>query len=248
MSDSVQNMYDYIMELGGNISKATTLMTAILVSHGTSKAAENRKQWDRDYRKRKRLKDRLARPPDPTRPHPTRVDDGIYVEPMVTSVEVKELPVKQVMLNQVPVKSGAREAAIVAEFEVWFGKYPRKIDRTGALKAYKKIRKTIAADQLLDFLEIYNLSLPPNQDKQYIPYPAKWLNNRRWEDEHAGNHSDYPDTSTGRSQAREATLVTSLGNGALKHLEKFHAAEPKVQRELPRCSDATGEADLGITG
>jgi hypothetical protein len=70
-------------------------------------------------------------------------------------------------------------------FDSFWSEYPRKTDKQAAVKAWKKLspdpdmawsimeglRKWKASDQWV------------KDDGTYIPYPATWLNKRRWEDE-----------------------------------------------------------------
>lgn len=243
MLDPIQTLLQYILDLGGEQAKAMMLVAAVLAEQGKDKAAEKRRNWDREYRRKKKLI-----PPDSTRFHPKQVDDGIYVKPMgdgLTGGEVKELPVKQVT-----VKAGAREADFTEDFNLWYAEFPRKVARSDGLKAYLKLRKKgVLAEPLIEGLRRFKANLPPDTAPTYIPYPASWLNKRRWEDEedHAlhVNHPSNSNSSAGRSQARETTLATSLGRGALRQLEKSISTGPK-NGHLSGGHDPTGDVDFGF--
>lgn len=61
--------------------------------------------------------------------------------------------------------------------------YPRKMAKQAASKAWSKIEAT-EVDLLLERLEAFKQSHEwTKDDGNFIPYPATWLNGRRWEDE-----------------------------------------------------------------
>lgn len=62
--------------------------------------------------------------------------------------------------------------------------YPKKVNRPTAVKAYGKIKPMSyeVMDKILFGIERYKNS-GLWSDKQFIPYPATFLNNRKWEDE-----------------------------------------------------------------
>lgn len=67
-------------------------------------------------------------------------------------------------------------------FEKFWEAYPKKRDKQGAFKAFKKIDVDI--DVLLRAIEKQKQSKDwQKDDGQYIPYPSTWLNGHRWEDE-----------------------------------------------------------------
>lgn len=69
-----------------------------------------------------------------------------------------------------------------ASFSAFWNAYPRKAGKGAAQKAFAKVR--VSLDILLSALEAQKRSGQWNRDGgQYIPYPATWLNQRRWEDE-----------------------------------------------------------------
>jgi hypothetical protein len=72
------------------------------------------------------------------------------------------------------------------EFARFYAAYPRKVGRKKAGFAYYKATmnsKSVSHDALLAAVEAQKAAgiLKPND--QYTPYPATWLNGRRWEDE-----------------------------------------------------------------
>lgn len=69
-----------------------------------------------------------------------------------------------------------------ASFSAFWDAYPRKVGKGAAQKAFSKVG--VPLDTLLTALEQQKRSDQWNRDGgQYIPYPATWPNQRRWEDE-----------------------------------------------------------------
>jgi len=74
----------------------------------------------------------------------------------------------------------------VDEFEEWWKRYPRKIAKGDARKAWRqteKIRPPLS--QLLKALSVARVSDQWLKDSgQFIPYPATYLRQERWDDVH----------------------------------------------------------------
>ena len=88
--------------------------------------------------------------------------------------------------NKGTIKKEPREAG---DGDPWFSEfweaYPRKVDKQSAVRAWKKIKPdaTLMA-KIMDGLQRWKESEQwLKENGQYIPYPATWLNKRRWEDE-----------------------------------------------------------------
>ncbi len=95
------------------------------------------------------------------------------------SIKEKENKEKEMKVNKTE-KNGFGE-----RFEIFWQAYPKKTAKQAALKAWNKLKpdeellKTI-----LNALEIQKKSVQWHKEGgQYIPYPATWINGRRWEDE-----------------------------------------------------------------
>lgn len=69
-------------------------------------------------------------------------------------------------------------------FEKFWKAYPKKVAKTQALKAWSKLKPNAELQQIiLNALERQKQSAQWQKDNgQFIPYPATWLNGRRWED------------------------------------------------------------------
>lgn len=89
-------------------------------------------------------------------------------------------------------------------FDDFWKAYPKKVSKTSALKAWNKLKPDDnLVREILTALENQKQSSQWQKDNgDFIPYPAKWLNERRWEDdipgiscvgsdEHSYNLDDY---------------------------------------------------------
>lgn len=70
-------------------------------------------------------------------------------------------------------------------FDAFWLAYPRKVAKPEALKAWVKAKPDAElAEKIMAGLEAAKRSRDwTKEDGQYIPYPAAWLNKRRWEDQ-----------------------------------------------------------------
>ena len=73
-------------------------------------------------------------------------------------------------------------------FNTFWEKYPRKVAKAAAEKSFAKLKPDKKLlNLILEKLELYKKSDAWQKDGgQFIPYPATWLNGRRWEDEITG--------------------------------------------------------------
>ena len=86
-----------------------------------------------------------------------------------------------------PPKGGERASIKTALFDEFWAKYPRKVGKGDARKAWDKLNLT-ANSALVDVI-FAALEKQKGWDQwqreggRYIPHPATWLNQQRWEDE-----------------------------------------------------------------
>lgn len=93
--------------------------------------------------------------------------------------------------NSIDVEHGESEsthsvnADIDERFTQFWQAYPRKTAKLDALKAWRKLEPdAYLLDEILAAVERDKQSEQWKQDNgQFIPYPATWINQRRWEDE-----------------------------------------------------------------
>jgi len=67
---------------------------------------------------------------------------------------------------------------IYSSFERFWSSYPRKVGKGAAEKSWIKAIQSTEADKIIASLVAYKFS----EDTNFIPHPATWLNQRRWED------------------------------------------------------------------
>ena len=68
-------------------------------------------------------------------------------------------------------------------FDNFYKLYPRKIARSKAKKSFNKLNnkdRYLAYNGLIDYIKLWKHN---KTEKQFIPHPSTWLNQRRWEDE-----------------------------------------------------------------
>lgn len=68
------------------------------------------------------------------------------------------------------------------EFSTWWEHYPRKVAKGAAAKRFAKAIKLIDVDTLIAATDRFAASVR-DEDRKYVPHPATWLNDRRWEDD-----------------------------------------------------------------
>lgn len=74
--------------------------------------------------------------------------------------------------------------ADTAAFESWWEGYPRKTGKAAAAKAYDKARKSATADELMaGLVNACAVWTADRTEARFIPHPATWLNQGRWDDE-----------------------------------------------------------------
>lgn len=87
-------------------------------------------------------------------------------------------------INNISPKIASDEAEVVPQNEVWFmqfwEKYPKKVDKVTARRAFKK--KCKSPQDLKLILEGLDRWIAFWKDPQYIPYPSRWLNAEMYND------------------------------------------------------------------
>lgn len=89
--------------------------------------------------------------------------------------------------------------AFSESFNDFWKAYPKKVSKANALKAWKKLKPNDdLAREIIYALERQKQSAQWQKNNgQFIPYPATWLNGRRWEDEQTEEASTMPNYSWG---------------------------------------------------
>ncbi len=74
----------------------------------------------------------------------------------------------------------------MTDFDAFWCRYPRRIGKLAALKAYVKARKLASSEDILQGVDRYLEHKPVYAD---YCHPATWLNQGRWMDEHEERRS-----------------------------------------------------------
>jgi len=82
-----------------------------------------------------------------------------------------------------PKNNTPKNRKVDPRFEEFWQEYPRKTGKEAARRAWEKASARVGADTILAGLRA---ALWPS-DSQFIPHPATWLNQGRWDDEATDN-------------------------------------------------------------
>lgn len=156
--------------------------------------------------------DAVKRPPEALN---SEVDKLSTVDLATPPVSVSADSVRNV---GVPVTRDRRNdmAWIPEKFATFWEKYPKKVAKKDALKAFTKIIKSQGDVDAFMRRTMASLSWWKEQDSwvrdggKFIPYPASWLNAGHWDDEVTG--SDKPEYLRGDSESDE-DLIRRLSGG-----------------------------------
>jgi hypothetical protein len=95
------------------------------------------------------------------------------------TIKVKESKVKDIKLKE----SKEDKSTYSAKFLIFWQAYPRKEKKMDAFKAWQKIDKNLL-ETILQSIQVHKLSKQWKENEgQFIPHPATFLNGRQWEDE-----------------------------------------------------------------
>ena len=92
---------------------------------------------------------------------------------------------EQIEQRLTALEAGKRSKATdLAEFEQFWSLYPRRVGKRAALKAFQNAQNRPQIDDLLSAIDRAMRSEQWRKDGgQFIPNPATWLNQGRWDDE-----------------------------------------------------------------
>lgn len=100
-----------------------------------------------------------------------------YTDPMDTSVSVS-----------VSVSDSVSDKEYTDKFEEFWKEYPKKVGKREAYRAFKKAK--VPLQELLDAIRKQKRSaMWAKENGRFIPNPATWLNQGRWEDQVEGGWS-----------------------------------------------------------
>lgn len=106
----------------------------------------------------------------------------------------------------------AKKTELEKSFEEFWAAYPKKTAKKNAFTAWKKIKPD---DELLKIilyaLERQKKSAQWQKDgRQFIPYPASWINGKRWEDEHSGEQSNDSKSESGQNGISKNPFINAV--------------------------------------
>ena len=102
------------------------------------------------------------------------------------------------------------------KFDVFWKAYPRKIGKGDARKAFAKVK--VPVETLLSAIEQQTRSEQwTRENGRFIPNPATWLNQGRWEDELAAPESKYH-SKPGYGVQRHGDKLTDLERQAIARM------------------------------
>lgn len=104
-----------------------------------------------------------------------------------TSGDVRSTPTRpDPTPKNTPAADAAESDPVAVAFDGWWAKYPRKTAKPAALKAFRKaLRQAGDVQPLMAGLEnAIAVWQAARTEPQFIPHPATWLNQGRWDDEH----------------------------------------------------------------
>ena len=97
----------------------------------------------------------------------------------------------------------------LADFDEFWSQYPKKIGKAAAGKSWRKIKPSAELHQtILAAVSAHKTTDQWTKDGgKFIPHPATWLNQRRWEDEIETPSATHRDTDVDAEHARAANAV-----------------------------------------
>ena len=88
-------------------------------------------------------------------------------------------------------------------FDAFWEAYPKKVGKGAARKSFEKAVKKCSVEKMIEAVEHHKLSREWTKNNgQYIPNPATWLNQERWDDQLSGGE-----------HAREVEFAAGSGSG-----------------------------------
>jgi hypothetical protein len=136
--------------------------------------AEAKKQYDRNYRRQQRAKEKSS-----------MSSDDVAKNTTVVSASLQSSQVEEEVIKHMP------KASPLAMAEKIYWAYPRHVDKQDALRAIEKaLRKLekerrLGADWLLGQVETFAAQCEgwSREEKRFIKYPATWFNKGSYDDE-----------------------------------------------------------------
>lgn len=118
----------------------------------------------------------------PTTGHPSPGEGDLAVRGKGTSGCDKDIKLKISREDNPPIVPPKGDG-YDPDFLAWYKLYPRKVAKPKAAKAFASAKKKYGVDVLMAGLERWNRQSLFSAETNFIPHPATWLNQARWQDE-----------------------------------------------------------------
>jgi hypothetical protein len=105
-----------------------------------------------------------------------------YSDNNSAKVQPMAKPIAEPMAKHGSSTSSSNNNTLLSSFAVFYKIYPKKKGRDAAIKAWKKHGKEIE-ENFESIIASLKKQILTWKDPQFIPYPATWINGRRWTDE-----------------------------------------------------------------
>ena len=154
---------------------------------------------------------------------PLGFPDVSDVKTGVQDIESDSRPVEDASdaIRTRPTATDSRSDAawIPQKFNLFWSRYPRKVAKTAAMKAFTKVIK--AQPDVERFMNVLLASLEwwkaqdgwKKDNKKFIPYPASWLNSGSWEDSIENGSSPGTAEFLPRSEESDDDLIRRMTGG-----------------------------------
>jgi hypothetical protein len=125
------------------------------------------------------------------------------------------------------------QAELEEAFEKFWINYPRRVEKIAAKKVFERVYAEYGSDIVAGAVQLANdPNLPP---KQFIPYPATWLNAGGWENE------PYPERQLTKQELEEKQ---AREREARAKVEKERRAQEQRQRDIERAKAEEARATV----
>lgn len=120
------------------------------------------------------------------------------------------------------------QAKLEEAFSEFWAYYPRKVEKLSAFKAFVKASNTVSPAVLIDGAR--RLGQDPNlPPKQFVPYPASWLNAGGWDSEPYPERQLSPDEKAAKLEAER--VARSEQNRLAREQEQRERERERAERE-----------------
>ncbi len=173
--------------------------------------------------------------PEPSGTSTRQVPDEDDTEPVAVPPVVVVGEVEVVVAGEVAVTppSAAESLSYHPAFAEWWDRYPRKVGKQAAHKAWLKAKRSRGHVALLAAITahaaVWDLD---GTDPQFIPHPATWLNEGRYDD--PPPQATKARTKVDRTRIALVQGATQLDQGGPTFAERFAAAggQPSIEAGL----------------